>query len=154
MTNITTILMMMLMTLFAGTFDKIPDDDYASCGAINTHEVFSSNMLDSPTEAKASRLDDLVFEKCMLLDDKTEISATHHAAELLKSIKKDISRQEKKGCTVSAISTPVVYDGDVIPTVIEIQIKVDGEVYLDCIIENVEEGYSINYKTGVVKEDD
>lgn len=151
MTNITTILMMMLMTLFAGTSDKTLENDYASCGAINTLEVFSSNMLDSPTEAVE---DDLVFEKCMLLDDKTEISATHHAAELLKSIKKDISRQEKKGCTVSAISTPVVYDGDVIPTVIEIQIKVDGEVYLDCIIENVEEGYSINYKTGVVKEDD
>ena len=84
--------------------------------------------------------------------DGTDIMLTTRAAKLLSSVRKDVERQEKAGKSVYAKSTPVyLQEGDVLCSYIEIYVTLDNKDYLDCVIENQQEGFEINYKTGDYK---
>lgn len=89
-----------------------------------------------------------VFDSSTLLDGRG-IMVTKRAANLLASIRKDVERQEKAGKVVTAKTTPVyLCDGDALCAYIEVYVTVDGRDYLDCVIENQQEGYEIDYATG------
>ena len=104
---------------------------------------------------EVSAVSDLSYREvydCGTLLDGTDIMLTTRAAKLLSSVRKDVERQEKAGKSVYAKSTPVyLQEGDVLCSYIEIYVTLDNKDYLDCVIENQQEGFEINYKTGDYK---
>lgn len=78
------------------------------------------------------------------------VFVTKKATKLINKCKNAKSRNGTLGfCEI----TPMFYGNNPVCSCFKVYVEIDGEPYIDCMIENKEPGYKIDYSTGAVTAD-